>query len=179
MSISPLASDKLYRSSTLALLDPSIKSTKQLTPLNEIVGQERAQQAVEFAMSMKDKGYNIYAIGRNGLGKRTMVMRYLDRYDPNGHHQLFDWCYVVNFDDARTPKVLKLPRGQAQAFKADIENLMKRLVKALPLAFDNELYYSRAEKLKAQLADKQESALGQITKEAAAKQISQIGRAHV
>ena len=172
MSISPLASDKLYRSSTLALLDPSIKSTKQLTPLNEIVGQERAQQAVEFAMSMKDKGYNIYAIGRNGLGKRTMVMRYLDRYDPNGHHQLFDWCYVVNFDDARTPKVLKLPRGQAQAFKADIETLMKRLVKALPLAFDNELYYSRAEKLKAQLADKQESALGQITKEAAAKQIS-------
>ncbi|MCE9678400.1 AAA family ATPase [Shewanella sp. AS1] len=172
MPFAPLSSDKLYRPSTLSGLDKAIKSTKHLTPLTEIVGQDRAQQAVEFAMSMKDKGYNIYAIGRNGLGKRTMVMRYLDRYDPNGHHPLFDWCYVVNFDDARTPKVLKLPQGKGQAFKKDIEQLMQRLVKALPLAFDNEIYYTRAEKLKSQLASKQEAALTQLTKEAAAKNIS-------
>lgn len=82
---SPLSSDQLYRQSTLNNLAPECKSTKHLTPLDEIVGQERAQQAVEFAMSMKDKGYNIYAIGRNGLGKRTMVMRYLNRHEPNGH----------------------------------------------------------------------------------------------
>ncbi|MCG9696687.1 ATP-binding protein [Shewanella sp. Isolate11] len=172
MPFSPLSSDKLYRPSTLSGLEASVKSTKHLTPLTEIVGQDRAQQAVEFAMSMKDKGYNIYAIGRNGLGKRTMVMRYLDRYDPNGHHPLYDWCYVVNFDDARTPKVLKLPQGQGQQFKKDIENLMQRLVKALPLAFDNEIYYTRAEKLKSELASKQESALTQLTTEAAAKDIS-------
>jgi len=29
---------------------------------DEIVGQERAQKAVEFAMSIKEKGYNIYAV---------------------------------------------------------------------------------------------------------------------
>ncbi len=172
MPFSPLSSDKLYRPSLLSDLEPSIKSTKHLMPLTEIVGQDRAQQAVEFAMAMKEKGYNIYAIGRNGLGKRTMVMRYLDRYNPNGEHPIFDWCYVVNFDDARTPKVLKLPQGQGLLFKKDIEQLMQRLVKALPLAFDNEIYYNRAEKLKSELATKQESALTQLTKEAAEKQIS-------
>ncbi len=32
------------------------KSTKELSPIDEIVGQERAQKAVEFAMSIKEKG---------------------------------------------------------------------------------------------------------------------------
>ena len=42
----------------------------------------------------------------------------------------------------------------------------------MPLAFDNELYYSRADKLKNQLAQKQEAELAAITKDAKAKGIS-------
>lgn len=173
MPIKPLSSDKLYRVSELKGLDADCKSTKHLTPLDEIVGQERAQQAVEFAMSIKEKGYNIYAIGRNGLGKRTMVMRYLNRHEPNDKESsLYDWCYVVNFEETRSPKVLKLPAGTGTQFKKDIEKLMQRLVKGMPLAFDNEMYYSRAETLKNQLAEKQEGALANLTKQAKEKGIS-------
>ncbi len=107
------------------------------------------------------------------LGKRTMVMRYLNRHEPNGNsHTLYDWCYVSNFGDTRCPKVLKLPAGDGCSFKKDIENLMKRLVKAFPLAFDNELYYSRAEKLKAELAIKQETTLKSLTKSAEERGVS-------
>lgn len=173
MPIKPLSSDKLYRVSELNGLDADCKSTKHLTPLDEIVGQERAQQAVEFAMSIKEKGYNIYAIGRNGLGKRTMVMRYLNRHEPNDKESsLYDWCYVVNFEETRSPKVLRLPAGTGTQFKKDIEKLMQRLVKGMPLAFDNEMYYSRAETLKNQLAEKQEGALANLTKQAKEKSIS-------
>ncbi|MEF1219540.1 ATP-dependent protease, partial [Photobacterium damselae] len=173
MSVQPLSSDKLYRESELNGLAKEIKSTKQLAPIDEIVGQERAQRAVEFAMSIKEKGYNIYAIGRNGLGKRTMVLRYLNRHDPNGNgHTLYDWCYVSNFDNSRSPKVLKLPAGNGLPFKKDIEQLMKRLVKSLPLAFDNEMYYSRADKLKQQLAEKQGEILQAISSQAQANNIS-------
>ena len=173
MTIQPLSSDKLYRASELNGLPEDCKSTKNLTPLDEIVGQERAQKAVEFAMSIKEKGYNIYAIGRNGLGKRTMVLRYLNRHDPNGNaNPLYDWCYVANFEETRSPKVLKLPAGSGHAFKKDIEKLMTRLVKALPLAFDNEMYYSRSEKLKNQLTQKQESALLTLTQEAKEHSVS-------
>ncbi len=175
MPVNPLSSDKLYRKSALNEVDAKYKSTKTLQPLDEIVGQERAQQAVEFAMSIKEKGYNIYALGHNGLGKRTMMLRYLSRHEPSGtSHQLYDWCYVMNFDETRTPKVLKLPPGKGHQFKKDIENLMKRLVKALPLAFDNEMYFSRAEKLKTQLAQKQETALLDLTKEAKDQDVSLI-----
>ncbi|MGF1725631.1 Lon protease family protein [Photobacterium nomapromontoriensis] len=173
MTMNSLSSDKLYRAAELHGLPDDCKSTKNLTPLNEIVGQERAQQAVEFAMSIKEKGYNIYAIGRNGLGKRTMVLRYLNRHDPNGNgNTLYDWCYVANFDQPRSPKILKLPAGCGNAFRKDIEKLMTRLVKALPLAFDNEMYYSRSEKLKNQLTQKQESALVTLTNEALEHSVS-------
>lgn len=174
MPIKPLTSDMLYRASKLdGLIASGCKSTKQLAPLDEIVGQERAQQAVEFAMSIKEKGYNIYAIGRNGLGKRTMMLRYMNRHKPNGdNYTLYDWCYVVNFEETRSPKVLRLPAGVGHQFKKDVEKLMMRLVKALPLAFDNEMYYSRAETLKNRLAEKQEAALVNLTKEAKEQQVT-------
>lgn len=169
MTIQRLETSQLYRSAELEKLQS--KSTKELAPIDEIVGQERAQKAVEFAMSIKEKGYNIYAIGQNGLGKRTMILRYLNRHQHDAN-ALYDWCYVANFEDIRTPRVLKLPCGVGNKFRQDIEKLMAKLNNAMPLAFDNELYYSRADKLKNQLAAKQEAELEQISKEAKAKGIS-------
>ncbi|KGY13329.1 ATP-dependent protease [Vibrio tubiashii] len=169
MTIQRLEAHQLYLPAELEKLKS--KSTKELAPIDEIVGQERAQKAVEFAMSIKEKGYNIYAIGQNGLGKRTMILRYLNRHQHDAA-ALFDWCYVANFEDIRTPKVLKLPCGVGSKLKQDIEKLIAKLINAIPLAFDNELYYSRADKLKNQLATKQEAELAVITKEAKTKGIS-------
>lgn len=169
MTIQRVSAEHLYRAADLELL--SCKSTKELLPINEIVGQERAQKAVEFAMSLKEKGYNIYAVGRNGLGKRTMIMRYLSQHKVD-INQRYDWCYIANFDDIRTPKVLKLPCGVGSRLKQDIEALTAKLLKALPLAFDNEMYYSRTIKLKNQLAKKQEVELDNLTKKAKSKNIS-------
>ncbi|MGL0928337.1 Lon protease family protein [Vibrio vulnificus] len=169
MAIQRLSAAQLYSVAELEQLP--CKSTKELAPIDEIVGQERAQKAVEFAMSIKEKGYNIYAIGQNGLGKRTMILRYLNRHQ-HDVDALYDWCYVANFEDIRTPKVLKLPQGVGVRFRNDIEKLMTKLVNAMPLAFDNEMYYSRADKLKNQLAQKQQQELERISKEAKDKGIS-------
>ncbi|EGR1423836.1 Lon protease family protein [Vibrio vulnificus] len=169
MAIQRLSAAQLYSVAELEQLP--CKSTKELAPIDEIVGQERAQKAVEFAMSIKEKGYNIYAIGQNGLGKRTMILRYLNRHQ-HDVDALYDWCYVANFEDIRTPKVLKLPQGVGVRFRNDIEKLMTKLVNAMPLAFDNEMYYSRADKLKNQLAQKQQQELERISKDAKDKGIS-------
>ncbi len=169
MTIQALNSTQLYQVAELEKLP--CKSTKELPPIDEIVGQERAQKAVEFAMSIKEKGYNIYAIGQNGLGKRTMILRYLNRHQHDAA-ALYDWCYVANFEDIRTPKVLKLPNGIGRQLKQDIEKLMTKLVKAIPLAFDNEMYFTRADKLKNQLAAKQEAELESITRHAKEQDVS-------
>ncbi|MCL2915894.1 AAA family ATPase [Shewanella corallii] len=171
MAITTLSSKQVYRATQLQTPHCDCQTTDDLVPLDDIIGQQRARQAVEFAMSIKDKGYNIYAIGENGLGKRTMMLRYLNTH-PANDKQRQDWCYVANFDDSRQPKVLSLPAGSASGFKKSIENLMKKLAKALPMAFDNEMYYSRAEKRKAQLAGRQEEVLGELAEDAKSKQIS-------
>lgn len=164
-----LDSSQLYKPAQLNLLQAS--TTSQITPLDEIIGQDRAQDAVEFGMKIKERGYNIYAIGENGLGKQTMVKRYL-RQHKHSVDELFDWCYISNFDDSRSPKVLKLPAGMGLRLKTDIENLMKRLQKALPLAFENEVYFNRSEQLKNQLAQEEEETLASINAEAKEANIS-------
>ena len=169
MSQKELTSDCLYRVSKLTKLH--VASTKNIDPLDEIVGQERARQAVEFAMSIREKGYNIYALGHNGLGKRTMVMRYLNQHWKY-NHPLFDYCYVSNFQESRTPTVLTLPVGKGPILKKDIEKFITKLSKSLKLSFDNELYYSRAEMLSSQLNEQQENALKILTANAKAKKIS-------
>ncbi|WP_133405954.1 Lon protease family protein [Parashewanella tropica] len=170
--VKKLSATHVYRSCKLKSLKTKNQTTAKLVPINEIVGQERAQQAVEFAMGMEEKGYNIFAIGQNGLGKRTMMLRYLNQL--KSHRELFDWCYVSNFDEPRSPKVLKLDIGLANEFKEDIEKLVLRLVKALPLSFENEMYFKRSDQLKKQLADQQDEELSKITKEAEKQNIQLV-----
>ncbi|MCP5160126.1 MAG: AAA family ATPase [Hahellaceae bacterium] len=165
----PLTTSQLYRACKAR--DLNFKSTKSLQPLDEIVGQERAQEAIRFAMAMKDSGYNIYAVGRNGLGKRTMMLRYLNRH-ASEEAQTWDWCYVANFDEPRSPTILKLPAGVGMPFKKELEKLMLRVVKAIPQAFDNDSYYERSEKLKTEISDKQEEALERLAKHARSKKVS-------
>jgi lon-related putative ATP-dependent protease len=145
-------------------------STKQLPPLDDIIGQTRAQEAVRFAMAMPGSGYNVYAIGRNGLGKRTMMLRYLSKKikdDP----EIYDWCYIANFEEPRSPHVLHLPVGTGLPLKRDIEKLMQRLMKAIPQAFDNDSYFERAEKLKNDYAVIQEEALEKLAAQAKRKKV--------
>ncbi len=56
--------------------DPNIfdfKCTRELAPLREFIGQDRAIRSIEFGLSMKNKGYNIYVAGLSGTGKTSIV----------------------------------------------------------------------------------------------------------
>ena len=144
--------------------DFPFSSTRTLDALQGILGQGRAEEAVQFAISMMAGGYNVYAVGRNGLGKRTMVLGYLARQE--NRSDVWDWCYVNDFENPRTPRFLQLTPGTATAFRKDMDTLLRRLQKLVPQAFDNDSYYERAEKLKNELADKQERALKRLANQA-------------
>jgi predicted ATPase with chaperone activity len=49
----------------------SCKTTKEVAPLEEIVGQERAVRALKFGLGIKEKGFNIYVAGYPGTGRRN------------------------------------------------------------------------------------------------------------
>jgi len=54
------------------------KSTKDIKPLGEIVGQERAVRALKFGLGIKDHGFNIYVSGYPGTGRKTAVKSFVD-----------------------------------------------------------------------------------------------------
>jgi len=160
---------QLYKACVLK--DLPFKSTRQLEPLAEIVGQNRAQEAVRFALAMPHGGYNVYAVGINGLGKRTMMLRYLESHKDTGQ-QSHDWCYVADFEEPRVPKLLKLPAGQGTQLKRDMEKLMSRLVKVIPQTFDSDGFLERAEKLKSDYTALQDGELEKVAKQAKRKKVS-------
>ncbi|WP_111497822.1 MULTISPECIES: Lon protease family protein [Marinobacter] len=147
------------------------RTTRELEPLEEIVGQNRAQEAVRFALAMPHGGYNVYAVGRNGLGKLTMMLRYLQHHaDKDGHS--YDWCYVANFEEPRSPRVLRLPAGEGQVLKQDMERLMQRLTQVIPQTFEGDSFLERAEKLKNDYGQRQEEELEKVAKQAKRKKVS-------
>ena len=62
--LSPREATRTCRPSSL-----SFRSTQELEPLTGFLGQERAQAAIRYAVSMGLRGYNVYAVGTDGLGK--------------------------------------------------------------------------------------------------------------
>ncbi len=161
--------NQLYKACVLK--DLPFTTTRQLDPLAEIVGQDRAREAIRFALSMPHGGYNVYAVGRNGLGKRTMLLRYLAHHSDE-EHRIHDWCYVANFEDPRVPRMLRLPAGQGASLKRDMEKLMARLVKMIPQTFDSEQFLERAEQLKGEYGKKQEDVLERLANQAKRRKIS-------
>ncbi|WP_152206363.1 Lon protease family protein [Marinobacter changyiensis] len=164
-----LSLNQLYKACVLK--DFPFKTTRQLEPLAEIVGQHRAQEAVRFALAMPHGGYNVYAVGRNGLGKSTMMLRYLEHH-ADTEHKSHDWCYVANFEEPRVPKILRLPAGMGQALKQDIDRLMSRLMKVIPQTFDSDSFLERAEQLKNEYGKKQEDELEKVAAQARRKKVS-------
>lgn len=165
----PLPLHQLYKACVLKELP--FKTTRQLEPLAEIVGQNRAQEAVRFALAMPHGGYNVYAVGRNGLGKRTMMLRYLEHH-VDTDQQSHDWCYVANFEEPRVPRLLKLPAGKGSQLKRDMEKLIARLVKVIPQTFDSDSFLERAEQLKNDYGKRQEDELEKVAAQARRKKVS-------
>ncbi len=54
------------------------RSTKELTPLDEIVGQERAVKALDFGLNIREGGFNVFASGMHGTGRKSAVKKFVE-----------------------------------------------------------------------------------------------------
>src|SRR6516225_2990028 len=87
----------------------------ELEEAPSLIGQERAVEAIRFAMRMRRKGYNIYALGISGTGRHALVDDLL-RGQAETEPVPSDWCYVNNFADPQRPHCLRLPAGCGAKF---------------------------------------------------------------
>lgn len=112
-------------------------NTSEIEPLEGILGQERAIEAMEIGLKINNPAYNIYLSGDSGTGKTTYAMNALNKYAAKkGNHK--DWCYVYNFENSREPLIIGLDKGLGKVFKKDIEKLIETLLDELKDAFESE-----------------------------------------
>jgi len=98
-------------------------TTKELTPLEGIIGQERAVRALKFGLDIKEHGFNIYAAGLAGTGRKTAVKDFLEEL-AKAKPVPSDWCYVNNFRNPYEPKAVKLPPRLGKEFQKDMKNFV-------------------------------------------------------
>ena len=100
------------------------------------IGQDRAQKALVFGLSMAYDGYNVYVAGPEGLGKTTYVMELLQTLCKNRPIPP-DWCYVHNFLNPQSPVALSLPPGKGKELQQEMELLIENLKREVPRAFES------------------------------------------
>ncbi|MGD8765790.1 MAG: ATP-binding protein [Desulfobacteraceae bacterium] len=146
---------KLKASDLRSICDPKVftfKNTSEIKPLDEVIGQERAVQAIEFGLNMKDRSYNIFVTGLAGTGKSTIVRDLVTKHAKNQPTPV-EWCLVNNFKDEYRPKAMAVSPGTALPFCKKINKVIEDLKKDLPKALEGEAYLKQLSKIKAEYAE--------------------------
>ncbi len=143
----------------------NFNTTNDLPDFEGMVGQARAMDALSFAVEINRPGYNMYLMGSAGLGKHTLLKRFLDKASTE-QTAADDWCYVFNFDEPQKPNAISLPAGQGHKFRDDMRQLVKDLQTAIPNAFESELYYTRQQEVRNSLKEQTHTVFNSLAEEA-------------
>lgn len=136
---SPYELDYTQLKNSCSPVDFSFQTTAELTPLEGIIGQERAVKAFDFGLAVKLKGYNIYMAGSSGTGKTTYARQSTEKLAATEPVPK-DWCYVYNFQNPKKPIALSFEPGVGKRFKEDMAKLVTIFKKELQKAFQAEEY---------------------------------------
>lgn len=113
------------------------ETTASIEPISGDLGQERALRALRMGVDLTASGYNLFVCGLSGTSRGGMIVRMIEDMHPHSEPAP-DRCYVNNFKNADRPRLLTLPRGQANAFKKEVESGIEFLRRRIPQVFEGE-----------------------------------------
>jgi hypothetical protein len=102
--------------------------------VTDLVGQERAFRALKMGVELSAPGYNIFVCGLAGTSRGGTITHVIGQIHPAAKLSL-DRCYVNNFKSPDRPRLLTLPRGQANNFKKDMQSGIEFLRRRIPQVF--------------------------------------------
>ena len=138
------------------------ESTKDLVPLSEIIGQERAVRALKFGLGIKNHGFNVFVAGYPGTGRKTAVKNFVEA-QAKTQPVPPDWCYVNNFGNQYEPKAIKLQAGKGKEFREDLKNFIENVKTALPKAFESEDYVAKRDTTIKELENQRKQLINELS----------------
>ena len=140
-------------------------SSEEITTSKQSIGQQRALDAIKFAINLDKTGYNLYVLGQSGAGKHLLVRDVLEQHAPL-KQDLQDWCYVNNFKTPHEPLAIGMPAGLGANLKQDLHELTENLSHAIPKAFEAEFYEKQIVAITHNYQVKEENAFNELDKTA-------------
>src|ERR1700756_195486 len=113
------------------------ETTAQAELREGFIGQERALRALKMGVELSAPGYNVFVCGLAGTSRGGTIAHMIEELHPKTKPSL-DRCYVNNFKFSDRPRLLSLPRGQANSFKKDMQAGIDFLRRRIPQVFEGE-----------------------------------------
>ncbi|MEK9660435.1 MAG: Lon-like protease helical domain-containing protein, partial [Alphaproteobacteria bacterium] len=108
----------------------------------DLSSHRRAREALDFAMTTRDPGFNVFVVGADRSGRMTATLDYLHE-TTDGHERPWDWVYLDNFRHPNAPIAARLPAGIGRTFRDAMQALLPQLRNALKEAFGRDEYQAR------------------------------------
>lgn len=140
-------------------------TSAEVEALQTIIGQERAVRALKFGLGIKEKGFNIFAVGLPGTGRTTAIENFLSEVAAQ-EAVPWDWVYVNDFRDNYRPNALRLPAGKAIEFKVDMERLIAAAIKELREALDSEMANQQRDQIRMNFQQQKQAILERVDDQA-------------
>lgn len=142
------------------------KLSSELKPINGLLGQERALEAVSFGLDIHSAGYNIFVHGDAGSGKHNAIMSFVQQRAAKDQ-RAYDWLYVQNFEVEHKPVALRLPACEGAKFKALLDAALNAIADGLPSLLEGDETKNRQKAIEQDFQQAQEAGFKRINAAAA------------
>jgi len=110
------------------------------------IGQERAEAAARFGLSLEQPNYNLFVLGELGSGRVSLLLQAMR--DAAAQRPVPpDLCYLHHFDQPERPRALRLPAGQGRVLRQGMEEFTRTLQIDIPKRLDGADFRAESERI--------------------------------
>ena len=147
------------------------ETTAQAELREGFIGQERALRALKMGAELSAPGYNVFVCGLAGTSRGGTIARMVEELHPPTKESL-DRCYVNNFKLPDRPRLLSLPRGEANAFKKDMQGGIDFLRRRIPQVFEGEPFQRQKGRIVERFTVREKELMDDFTRRIAREQFA-------
>jgi ATP-dependent Lon protease len=147
------------------------ETTAQAELREGFIGQERALRALKMGAELSAPGYNVFVCGLAGTSRGGTIARMIEELHPPTKESL-DRCYANNFKLPDRPRLLSLPRGQANAFKKDMQAGIDFLRRRIPQVFEGEPFQRQKGRIVERFTVREKELMDDFTRRIAREQFA-------
>jgi predicted ATP-dependent protease len=147
------------------------ETTAQAELREGFIGQERALRALKMGVELSAPGYNVFVCGLAGTSRGGTIAKMIEDLHPATKPSL-DRCYVNNFKITDRPRLLSLPRGQANAFKKDMQAGIDFLRRRIPQVFEGEPFQRQKGRIVERFTVREKELMDDFTRRIAREQFA-------